>query len=387
MLLDMKEVKIQNLKGKDKKIGIITYPIYKSGIQPLSNLLEIIDSNSSGMVYLITGNEGYTAFKENKKYHVDGIHHKKGKSILTKFLKHISIQLKISYYVFLNRSYVDEWIFFFGGGSLIIPLLTAKVLRRRTSLLFADCGAGLAKISKNALYLALNILYHVTYSLMDKLIVYSPGLIDDWKLNRYKNKIFIAHEHFLNFEMFTEITPLSSRKNTIGYIGRLNYEKGVENFVHSLPGVFSNQKDLSVIIGGTGELDTEIKSYFDEMDVSGRAKCVGWISHEELPVYLNKLQLLVIPSFTEGIPNIMLEAMACGTPVLATPVGAIKDMIIDGDNGFIMENNSPECIARNILRVLNSSNLREISENARLFVEENFTFERTSQDWDDILKK
>jgi hypothetical protein len=66
---------------------------------------------------------------------------------------------------------------------------------------------------------------------------------------------------------------------------------------------------------------------------------------------------MVIPSFTEGLPNIMLEAMACGTPVLATPVGAISDIIRDSETGFIMENNSPKCIIENVNRVIGSSEL------------------------------
>ncbi|HQE50035.1 MAG TPA: glycosyltransferase family 4 protein, partial [Fervidobacterium sp.] len=84
---------------------------------------------------------------------------------------------------------------------------------------------------------------------------------------------------------------------------------------------------------------------------------------------------------------IMLEAMACGTPVLATPVGAIPDVIIDGETGFIMENNSPECIAENVIRALNSPDLERIAGNGRRFVEENFTFEKVVENWKRVLLK
>ena len=72
--------------------------------------------------------------------------------------------------------------------------------------------------------------------------------------------------------------------------------------------------------------------------------------------------------------------------MLATPVGAIPDVIIDGKTGFIMENNSPECIAENVKRALDSPDLEQIAKDGRRFVEENFSFERTVENWKEILQ-
>jgi glycosyltransferase involved in cell wall biosynthesis len=100
-----------------------------------------------------------------------------------------------------------------------------------------------------------------------------------------------------------------------------------------------------------------------------------------LPTYLNELKLIVLPSFSEGLPNIMIEAMACGTLVLATPVGSIPDYIVDKQTGFIMETNSPECIAKNILRALNFCDIDRVVSNAKSLVEYKFKPEVSVQEY------
>ena len=122
-------------------------------------------------------------------------------------------------------------------------------------------------------------------------------------------------------------------------------------------------------------------------NLNNKVELTRWIPHDELPDYLNELKLLILPSYTEGLPNIMLEAMACGTPVLATPVGAIPDVITDGETGFILENNSPECIAENVMRALNHHDLEKIVKNARELVEKEFTYEAAVKRYRAILKE
>ena len=95
--------------------------------------------------------------------------------------------------------------------------------------------------------------------------------------------------------------------------------------------------------------------------------------------------MLVVPSCTESGPAIAFEAMTCGTPVLATPVGRIPDVVKDGETGFIMESNSPECIAQNIARALNHPDLEQITRNARALVEREFTCEAVVEKYRNML--
>ena len=83
----------------------------------------------------------------------------------------------------------------------------------------------------------------------------------------------------------------------------------------------------------------------------------------------------------------MIKAMACGTPVLANAVGSIPDVINDGETGFIMENNSPECITKNILKSLQYSNLGEVINNARELIKEEFNYTYTENRYKKIIEE
>jgi len=212
--------------------------------------------------------------------------------------------------------------------------------------------------------------------------VYSEHLINERSLKKYKHKISIAPRHFLDFDRFKIQKRLGERDNLVGYIGRLSEEKGALNFVEAIP---KTKGEIDFFVGGDGQLQDKIEKYLDENNLNSKVKLTGWIAHDELPRYLNKLKVLILPSYTEGLPNIMLEAMACGTPVLATPVGAISDVIKDRETGFIMEDNSPECIVRNITRALNYPDLEGITRNARALVEREFTYEKAVERYRNIL--
>ena len=281
---------------------------------------------------------------------------------------------------------MDLWIFFIGGDSLLLPMLTAKLLREKVVLAFAGSSVVSLKSANDNFFKQVGFLSKITCMHSNRIILYSENLIKEWNLEKYKNKICIAHEHFLDFDEFKIKKKFHERVNFVGYIGRLSEEKGVLNFVKAIPEILEKEEKTKFLIGGDGKLRDEIEKYVRKENLNNKVELTGWIPHDELPDYLNELKLVVLPSYTEGLPNIMLEAMACGTPVLATPVGAIPDVIKDGETGFILENNSPECIAKNVIRALEHPNPEEIIKNARALVEKEFTYEAAAERYRKILE-
>jgi glycosyltransferase involved in cell wall biosynthesis len=368
-----------------KTVGIITKPLGRGGIVPVSNLVKIFTFISDS-VYIITANEGANLNpEENNALIIKSFQYKYGENTLNKIVNNFSLQAKITLSIFKRRKSITTWIFFLDSHTFILPVFGAKLMGSKIVFPLAASIKGSAKAQNNWLNNLLILFESITLEFADFVILYSRNLISSWGLDRYSSKILIAHRHFLDFETFTVTTPFHDRPPLIGYIGRLSGEKGVQHFARALPAILSDRQDLRALIGGDGQLKESIEASLQEEGIAARVDLPGWILHDDLPGHLNQLRLLVLPSFSEGLPNIMLEAMACGTPVLATPVGAVPDVIIDGKTGFIMESNSPECIAENVMRAMRHPDLERIAEVGRRFVEENFTFECVVERWKEVL--
>lgn len=361
---------------KHLRICVISCPISKAFIVPLLNIKELLYSFSD--VYVIVGSAENIMTKTNlvgiQTYE---IRHKKTTNIFARILRYVLLEIRISLVLAKISKKIDLYIFFMEGDALL-PVLTTKLLRKkniRALPSFMSKETAKSHKGKGTLLMALVKLQNIAYFLSNKIILYSPNLIKEWGLEKYRNKISIAYRHFLDFDKFKIQKKFDERDNLVGYIGRLSEEKGVLNFVKAIPFISKERGEIRFLVGGDGQLQNKIEAYLDENNLNDKVNLAGWIHHDELPDYLNELKLIVLPSYTEGLPNIMLEAMACGTPVLATPVGAIPDVITDGETGFIMENNNPKCIAENVMRALNHPDLEKIVKNARELVEKEFAYE------------
>ena len=366
-------------------IGILTFPMAQANLKPSSNFVNIIQALSNNIFIIIVYNKEIPIHEDGKNREIYKICHKSGKNPLNRISNYILTQLRISYKFAKLSKDVDLW-FFYIGDTAVVPMIIAKILRKRVILAVAGFMEKEIELKNDFIAKILKPFKRINLAFSDGIILYSPNLIKEWNLEKYQNKISIAHEHFLDFDKFKIKKNFYERDNLVGYIGRLSEEKGVWEFVKAIPQITKENAEIKVLIGGDGLLRDKIEAFLNENNLNSKVKLVGWIPQDELPDYLNELKLIVLPSYTEGLPNIMLEAMACGTLVLATPVGAIPDVIRDGETGFIVENNSPECIAKNIMRVLNYQNLDRIVKNANELIRKEFTYEAATEWYRKILE-
>lgn len=115
----------------------------------------------------------------------------------------------------------------------------------------------------------------------------------------------------------------------------------------------------SLYIVGEGPLRNRLKALIDELDLSEQAYLIGGQSNETVQQWFNAADLSVLVSAREGMPNVVLESLACGTPVLATRVGGVPEVLVSEQLGILVEP-SVEAIAAGIERALNSKWHREV---------------------------
>lgn len=268
-----------------------------------------------------------------------------------------------------------------------LVMLFVKLRRKRIISYQGGCvGTPVLRKRRTESLLLWMIFAGLVNRLADIIIVESKNSITFQNLDKYKEKIAIAPV-FVDKDLFPCLNTIKERKNIIGYFGVIARDKGVMELLLAIGelGEWLTQHDVQVLIGGQGPQLSDLMDLTKSLGLSDFVRYLGWVPHTTLSTYLNELKLLVLPSYSEGLPNIVLEAMACGTPVLVTPVGAIPDIIQDGNTGFIIPENSPRCIAREIVRAITDPNLEEIAENARRLISEQFSYESTSKRYAELL--
>jgi len=165
-----------------------------------------------------------------------------------------------------------------------------------------------------------------------------------------------------------------SNEVIVGYVGRLDPAKGLTYLFSAVEAIQDKCPNIALLIVGDGALRDTLERRAKNLQV--RTIFAGW--QRNVAPYYHLMDVFVLPSLFEGLPNVILEAMAMRTPVIATNVGGSPDVLSNGENGFLVPAGDIQRLASALETLVKDNRLRVKMGNAnRQKVEENFAWSKT----------
>lgn len=163
------------------------------------------------------------------------------------------------------------------------------------------------------------------------------------------------------------------KRGTVLFLGRLGERKGCYDLLGAAAKVVTLHPELQLLLGGDGELK-QVRSRAGELGVGNKVELLGWVKGADKELHLFNAMIYALPSYNEGLPMSLLEAMAAGLPILSTPIGGIPEAITDGVEGFLIEPGDIDGLADRLSRLLDDPDLAQrMGEAARRKVATTFS--------------
>ena len=163
----------------------------------------------------------------------------------------------------------------------------------------------------------------------------------------------------INTSIYKPGTRRTSRSEAprLLFLGAIIKAKGVYDLVESFKLLKAQGLEPCITMAGDREID-QVKVRCKEAGVEGLFEFPGWVSETQKLSLLWRSDLLVLPSYGEGLPLCVLEAMACGLPIVCTDVGGLSDLVQHGENGLLFKPGEIDMLTRHISTLLNDDSLR-----------------------------
>jgi glycosyltransferase involved in cell wall biosynthesis len=260
----------------------------------------------------------------------------------------------------------------------VLAWITAKLTRSKTGISFI--GADLYKGIREACYrkIVISMLPHcdhitVTGKEMREILV-DCGVP--------KNRIHVLPH---GIERPYSRPKERSQEYDMVFVGELIPRKRVDVLLDAFKLVKETFEDARFCIVGDGPLRSALEAQAMRAGISAAVDFEGF--QDDVWPYLEKSKVFVLASEGEGLPFAMIEAMVCGLVPVVTDVGTIRDVVTNGENGFLVKMGEPHTLAKSVERLLTDGDLyREMSQKA-MDIGKDFSYQKTVEVWDDIFSQ
>ncbi|HEX9732805.1 MAG TPA: glycosyltransferase family 4 protein [Thermoanaerobaculia bacterium] len=166
------------------------------------------------------------------------------------------------------------------------------------------------------------------------------------------------------------------------YVGRLRIRKGVEVLLEAMAQLVAEGRAARLLIAGSGEQEASLRRRTHELGLAGAVRLLGRCDASRVRRLLSGARCLVVPSIYEGMPLVILEAMAESVPVVASAVSGIPEVVVDGETGWLVPPEDPPRLASALREALDdAAEARRRGEAGRRRVTETFTPRAAARRW------
>lgn len=224
-----------------------------------------------------------------------------------------------------------------------------------------------------------------SFAKAEKVIVLSESWKEFFKTIVDENKIIV---------MYNSVNvPNEQNKNNLNtiptglFLGRIGERKGAYDLIDVVKKLTNEGIKLKILMAGDGEID-KAKEVVKKDNLEDNIEILGWIDNDKRREYLETSDFYILPSYDEGMPMSVLEAMSYSLPVITTDVGGIPEMIQNEENGILVKPGDNEAIEKAIKKILENDNLRrKVSENAYKTILNKFNFEKYEEGLEKLYKQ
>ncbi len=196
-----------------------------------------------------------------------------------------------------------------------------------------------------------------------------------------------VHHHGLDFDTMS-FSANGRASNKVIAVGRFAKQKGFDYLLRAIRELKDRRVNVELDLVGDGEEATSLRSLVLALNIKDRVKFLGWLPADTVPATIRQASILVHPSpdLGDGVPNVIKEAMALGTPVVGSSVAGIPELLANGKHGMVVPPKDVNALANAIETLLVNENLRRhFAERARRYAEERFDLWSNGRHFAEVL--
>lgn len=221
----------------------------------------------------------------------------------------------------------------------------------------------------------------------EMLTAVSNSSADEFKVYHSINKEMTIVHNGVDTDFFVPSENRSGLRSIL-YTGRFEIFKGLTDLVECSGIVCKKYPDVKFILIGSGTILENLKKQVSKLELEDNILFTGSLSKSQIIEYYQKATIFVLPSYREGFPTSLMEAMSCGIPSIATNVEGSAELIKDGENGLLVPTKSPEKLAESIIYLLENEKFRyKIGANARDHIVKNYDWKTITDGFEKLYQQ